>query len=397
MRIGINCVKVRPSYVGGVNSYTFGLIDGLLKVNTVDTICIFVCRKNEHLFVKYENHENVLVIRAERDNFLTIIKKAIKGISIYIGSPFVFKIINDLLFRSVAKIIEDNSDIIYIPTVQLDYYSYKKPVVLSMHDIQHVHFPEYFTKTSLIYGKTLFELSTKCANYFQASSKFIKDDLLKHFSNLREDQITVIPEGVNISEFSEPQNSLNTSEEYDLPEEFILFPAQLWKHKNHITVLKALNILKKEGLIVPLVMTGQKYSASPEIFGYINENNLTDVYYLGIVSFKNLVALYQKASFLITAVLYESSSLPILEAAAAGTPIIASKTPPNIEMSHILSINLFGPSDENELADLIRRLWKNEKARAEQIDHNKEHILYYSWENAAERYQEYFRNCLCSP
>ena len=47
--------------------------------------------------------------------------------------------------------------------------------------------------------------------------------------------------------------------------------------------------------------------------------------------FKTLVALYKKSKFLITATLYESSSLPILEAAASKTSIIASDTPPNIE------------------------------------------------------------------
>jgi len=44
--------------------------------------------------------------------------------------------------------------------------------------------------------------------------------------------------------------------------------------------------------------------------------------YVGKVSFQDMVALYQMAAFMITATLHESSSLPILEAAAAGTPII---------------------------------------------------------------------------
>ena len=392
MRIGINCVKVRPSYVGGVNSYTFGLIDGLLEVNHGNTICIFVCRKNQHLFRKYQDHKNVQVIRAENDSILTLIKKAIKALSIYIGNRSLFRVVNDLLFRNVARAINNNSDIIYIPTTLLDYFSYEKPVVLSMHDIQFVHFPEHFSKRSLIYGRILFDLSARYADCFQASSNFIKDDLLKHFPNLRGDQIVVIPEGVNVTEFRERHETPSICEKYGLPEDFLFFPAQLWKHKNHITVLKALNILRNNGLRVPLVMTGQKYAAAEEIFDYIKGNDLTDVYYLGVVPFRDLVALYQRASYLITAVLYESSSLPILEAAAAGTPIIASKTPPNVEMSNVLSINLFDPLDENELAGLIDKLWKNEKISAKQIQHNKEHIQYYSWENAAARYLEFFRN-----
>lgn len=397
MRIAINCIKVNPSYVGGVNTYTFGLIDGLINANNGHHLYLFVCRKNKHLFKKFNDRKDVFIIIAEKDNFMTFLKKAIKGIFILVGNQLIFRFINDFMFKNVAKIIEQNSDIIYIPTTLLDYYSYKKTVLLSMHDIQHVHYPEYFTKKSLIYRKIVFELSAKYSNYFQASSQFIKDDLLIHFSYLKENQIIVIPEGVNISEFREPKEDVDICAKYNLPQDFIFFPGQLWKHKNHITVLKAIKILKNVGKNISLVLTGQKYSTSKEMFDYIKQNNLKNIYYLGKIPFKELVALYQKSSFFITAVLYESSSLPILEAAAAGTPIIASKTPANFEMSQILSINLFDPLNENELAELINNLWENGELISEQVKHNLENISYYSWRNAADKYFKFFTNKICYP
>jgi len=107
-------------------------------------------------------------------------------------------------------------------------------------------------------------------------------------------------------------------------------------------------------------------------------------------------ALYQRAAFLVTAVLYESSSLPILEAAAAGTPIIASRTPPNEELSRLLQLNLFDPLDTDQLAQLIFELWGDEKTVSAQAAYNRERIAFYSWDNAARKYLHFFERIVSS-
>jgi alpha-1,3-rhamnosyl/mannosyltransferase len=114
------------------------------------------------------------------------------------------------------------------------------------------------------------------------------------------------------------------------------------------------------------------------------------VHYLGKVPFQDLVFLYQRAAFLITAVLYESNSLPVLEAAAAGTPIIASRTPPNEELAQVLRLNLFDPQDHNEFAQLILSIWDDNEMTSAQVRHNTAHIGNYSWENAARMYVSLF-------
>ena len=83
-----------------------------------------------------------------------------------------------------------------------------------------------------------------------------------------------------------------------LPERFLFFPAQLWPHKNHLTLLKALKQIEaKHGAKIPLVLTGEKFSAAPGIFQFIAEQSMAYVRHLGKVTFKEMVALYQKASF----------------------------------------------------------------------------------------------------
>jgi glycosyltransferase involved in cell wall biosynthesis len=211
------------------------------------------------------------------------------------------------------------------------------------------------------------------------------------FSEINEKQITVISEGVNIKEFT-VKRDIDIQSKFGIPKRFLFFPAQLWKHKNHITVLKALKKLETQGIIIPLVMTGDKYSASDDILNYIKDNDMHYVYYLGKIDFKYLVALYQQAEFLMTATLYESSSLPILESVASDTAIIASKTPPNIEMLDNLKLNLFEPLDVEDCANIIKKCWlEDDKIITEQIKYNTNNIQLYSWDKVALKYIEFLK------
>src|SRR5207302_8425169 len=139
---------------------------------------------------------------------------------------------------------------------------------------------------------------------------------------------------------------------------------------------------------------GAKFSAAPEIFKFITDQSMDYVRYLGKVSVGDMVALYQRAAFVITATLHESSSLPVLEAAAAGTPIICSRIPPIEELGRVLQLNFFDPHDVHALAQLMLTLWKDEKTAALQVAHNREHIHFYSWENSARKYLRLFERIL---
>ena len=92
---------------------------------------------------------------------------------------------------------------------------------------------------------------------------------------------------------------------------------------------------------------------------------------------------------LITAVLYESSSLPIIEAAASGLPIIASNTPPNIEMSKFLTMNLFDPNNVDELEAILFNCW-NDSEIQKQSESNKINVKRYSWNRIAKEYMYEF-------
>jgi len=395
MQVGINCLQIDPTYVGGVNTYTLGLLEGFAAVKNGCRFHLYVTQANRDLFDRFrQKGQFAITVIDERRLAL---KKNICRAALLFGSRSLYKSLSDRSFELIRKMVDSRADIVYTPTVVLQYFNSRKPTVLSMHDIQHVHYPEFFSPARRLSRKITYGLSARHASYFQASSQFIKRDLLAHFGGISPDQIEVIPEGVRIEKFAAPRSVESLIVRYGLPERFLFFPAQLWPHKNHTTVLKALKRIEtSERLKIPLVMTGANFSAAPQILKFIEEQSMNYVRYLGKVPFVDVVALYQNAALLVMPSMYESNSLPILEAAAAGTPTIASRIPPNEELSRVLQLNLFDPLNTDELARLILELWKDEKTAAVQAAYNREHIAFYSWENAARKYLQFFEKIVNS-
>ncbi len=262
MNLGINCFSLNPNYSGGINSYTFGLLDGFVNSGTGNNFQIYATKRNIHLFTKYSQYKNFQVIRIPDSP----IKKAFRICAFASLSQNIYKTVCDILYADVCKIMDSKSDLIYIPTTFLFPYKFKKTTLISLHDLQQLHYPQFFSKAELLNRKIHYELSVKLADYIQSSSQFIKDDILSHYKNINKNQLIVISEGVNVDLFSQDLDTSYLSNKYNIPEEFILFPAQLWHHKNHITLLKSLNLIKKEyNQKIPLVLTGKPAAALQNI------------------------------------------------------------------------------------------------------------------------------------
>ena len=63
MKIGIDCLSINPSYKGGVSSYAFGLLDGLLATGNNNIQCVIFIKPKDELFYKeYLNNDKLSVI-----------------------------------------------------------------------------------------------------------------------------------------------------------------------------------------------------------------------------------------------------------------------------------------------------------------------------------------------
>jgi glycosyltransferase involved in cell wall biosynthesis len=381
-----------PSYKGGTNSFTFGLLDGFARAGAEHEFKIFATPWNREMFEQYEGVPNFELVEIDESPHRGL-RLLHKLLPLPLKRRLPVDAPNRMLQARHADVLAREADVIYVPYVPPPrlFPFPNVPTVYSIHDIQQVHFPEFFTSEELVEREAAFTKCVEHATAIQASSRYMARDFCDYFPTLNESNVEVIPEGVDVELFSRSPSGDDVVARYELPDAFLFTPAQLWHHKNHVTILKALKRLRDRGLELPWVLTGAEYNAAEGIFEFIRENGLEgQVRYLGVVPFEDVIALHHASRFLVTASLYESSSLPVLEAAAAGTPIVAGRIPPHEEMAEHLDLRLFTPTDDAELADVLAEAWDDEEASNAQVAANRTGVRRYSWDNAALMYLELF-------
>jgi len=107
-----------------------------------------------------------------------------------------------------------------------------------------------------------------------------------------------------------------------------------------------------------------------------------DITCLGFVGDDELVDLYRRCFCFVYPSLYEGFGLPLLEAFAAGVPVVASETTAVGEIAGDAGL-LFDPRRPSELAEKILFLLENPEAGREMVDRGHERLKDFSWEKCA--------------
>jgi glycosyltransferase involved in cell wall biosynthesis len=345
MRIGIALHRFYdPAYVGGVQTYVHSLLKSLLVLGTGDHYLVLVreqaARHLDHLVGSWTmDRSPVEVVVPPVDAAATHPLSQAASMRAFLDGLLL--------------------DVIHFPIHWMAPPGVDIPSVLSAHDIQHVHFPEHFGADELAWRERSTTESCRCATGIVTQSRFIKDDLIRHL-HVRAEKVHVVPVAADeIFRASVPQRTLDeVRRTYRLPDRFLYYPAQLWPHKNHVRLIRALARLRREHrLEIPLVLTGSEQPGSDAIGREAEKLGVSkQVVPLGAIPFGRLPALYALAHGVVVPSTYEASSFPVLEAFAIGRPVIASNLPPLRELIADDAL-LFDPTDEAGMARTIRRLW----------------------------------------
>ena len=151
---------------------------------------------------------------------------------------------------------------------------------------------------------------------------------------------------------------------HGLAKGYLLYPAQLWPHKNHATLLLALSQLRDAGDHVPhLVLTGSDKGNGSYLREMVRSLRLQDrVHFLGFVPREQLIELYRHALALVYPSFFGPENLPPLEAFALGCPVIAADVAGAREQLGEAAI-LVDPCRPEEFAAAVRRLVDDHELR----------------------------------
>lgn len=245
------------------------------------------------------------------------------------------------------------------------------PYLITVWDLAHrVHpfFPEVSAKEIWNYREKYYGKSLVKASYVIVGTEAGKEEV-ERFYNVYSDRIKVLPLPAPKFDFASQNNDPKTVLlRYGLKPGFLFYPAQLWPHKNHAGLLKALAWLKENhGLSFDLVLVGSDRGNLKHIQALAEKLNLAgQVHYLGFVPAEDLVALYQGAFALTYATYFGPDNIPPLEAFALGCPVIASRVS-GAEEQYGGAAMLFDPNRPEQLADKIKMLHDNAELRDELI------------------------------
>ncbi|MFY8148270.1 MAG: glycosyltransferase family 4 protein [Prochlorococcaceae cyanobacterium] len=139
---------------------------------------------------------------------------------------------------------------------------------------------------------------------------------------------------------------------------FFLYPANLWRHKNHELLLSAFAMARHQGLShsLTLVCTGDGVNRLGELRQLAERLGLGQSVLLpGFLSDADLEGLYQHALAVVFPSLYEGFGMPVLEAMARGLPVACSSTTALGEVAGDAAL-CFHPGHPQQIADALRRL-----------------------------------------
>lgn len=203
------------------------------------------------------------------------------------------------------------------------------PVVTTVPDLAHVRYPQFCLPARLEWLRTQLAESLRRSQVIVAISEFTKRELLQVFPRLHPERVFVTPLGVDGQVFR-PQADAPGDQEvrrrWQLPSQFLLYVGTLEPRKNLLGLLQAYRLLPRElRREFPLVLAGMRGWSLDELDGSLDaleaEGSLRQ---LGYVPASDLPALYRAASVFCFPSFYEGFGLPPLEAAACGTPVLAS-------------------------------------------------------------------------
>ncbi len=179
--------------------------------------------------------------------------------------------------------------------------------------------------------------------------------------------------------------------------QYLIYPANFWKHKNHEMLLTAFGMACREGLAadVKLVCTGAPGARQEWLMSAARAMSLGDrVLFPGFLPNAELAALMGNCSGMVFPSLYEGFGLPVIEAMAAGVPVACSNVTSLPEVAADAAI-LFDPRIPTQIAQAMVALLEDETLRSRLIQAGQQRANVFSdTERMAREYWELFEYAL---
>ena len=282
--------------------------------------------------------------------------------------------------------------------------------VVSIHDLQPLEMPENFSAVKRRYLHMALKRTADASDVMVAvPSKWVAERVVE-LLGVTHDRLCVVPstypsgftQGISASPAGRQESQSSTSgasqggvgdsdrleepqrvgEGVPGPEPFVLYPAAAYPHKNHGLLIAAHAAMRTRNRDVKLVLTGGGGRARVEVARLVA--GTPGVVHLGRVDEARLASLFSAAAAVAFPSRYEGFGLPVLEAMAVGTPVVAANATALPEMLRGAGL-LVGPDDLDGWVDALTETLGGSSAVRRRVELGRVRARRYAPEKVAAR------------
>ncbi|HEX2526396.1 MAG TPA: glycosyltransferase family 1 protein [Geminicoccus sp.] len=283
----------------------------------------------------------------------------------FLMSRIAARLIKRTLIRS--PVADSKADLLFCPFTAPTLYEPGVPTVTTIHDVQYMVYPQFFAAEDAANR----DLAIKNAFRFSAAIATISDHA----------RATVLahnppdPERVRTIHHRMARRLENSWSNEDLADvltklglergQYLIYPANFWRHKNHEMLLTAFAMACHQGLPdqIRLVCTGAPGERRDHLMRLAARMQLSQkVSFPGHLAEAEFAALVSGARGLVFPSLFEGFGLPVVEAMALGVPVACSDVTSLPEIASGAAL-MFDPRMPGDVAAAIMRLATDDAAR----------------------------------
>jgi glycosyltransferase involved in cell wall biosynthesis len=255
-----------------------------------------------------------------------------------------------------------------------------KPVVLTVHDLAYLDYPELFTRQGLRFFHRALELALRDASLVLCSSLATLDRC--RTAGFEEARLRHVPLGVRATRAS-PEDVARVREAYGLPGRFILWTGTVEPRKNLPGLIRAFSLVETDAELVLVGPRGWNEDLD-HLIGDLPATVRDRIRLLGWVPRDDLEALYAAATVMCFPSLLEGFGFPVVEAMAQGTPVVTSQGTSTEELVSGGAGLLVDPRQPEGIAAALARVLGDETLAARLAAAGLERAAGYRWERTAE-------------
>lgn len=256
-------------------------------------------------------------------------------------------------------------------------------LVTHIHDVSFAAYPKWIAPRDRFFLHLLIPRSLRRADKIIAPSQFTKNEIETYYP-FTQGKVSIIPNAASREWLTPiPEGAIEKMRvEYGLPQRYIIASGTMQPRKNIPLLIEAWAERPKELQDVGLVLTGNR-------FGHHVDSRLLDskaidqIIFPGYVDLSTLRTLVKGASVSVFPSLYEGFGIPLLEAFASHTPVLASNILPFKEVGGGAFLS-FDPASIDEMKKNLYSLLIDRDLQNRLIQAGEGRLQLFSWEKSAQ-------------